>query len=173
MRDLAVSVGLTGPPKLDDPEAVDDHAACAPARKAPCPRLPGARGSSVRVLLVDDAAVFRRVACELLERRGYVVAGQAGCAAEAIACAERVLPDAVLLDVSLPDGNGFAVAARLTRRHPRLAVLLTSARFETRFYALAERSGARGFVPKAQLATVELERFWPELAMVEPARIAG
>ena len=117
--------------------------------------------SSVRVLVVDDAPSFRRVICELLSRRGYRVIGQAGSIAEAIELTERLEPDAVLLDVHLPDGSGFDAAARLTRAHPSLAVLLTSLDFESNFYALADVSGARGFVPKADLAGVEFTMFWP------------
>lgn len=117
--------------------------------------------SPVRVLVVDDAPSFRRVICDLLGRRGYCVVGQAGSATEAIEQAELVKPDAVLLDVHLPDGNGFELAARLTQAHPNLAVLLTSLDFESNFYALADVSGARGFVPKADLAGVEFTIFWP------------
>lgn len=117
--------------------------------------------SSVRVVVVDDAPAFRRVICELLRRRGYEVVGQAASAAEATEMVERLAPDAVLIDVNLPDVNGFALAARLTEAHPALAVLLTSLDFDRNFYALADVSGARGFVPKADLAGVEFTIFWP------------
>ena len=80
--------------------------------------------------------------------------------AQAIAFVERLAPDAVLLDVRLPDANGFELAARLSRARPALAVLLTSGNFDPSFYALADRSGARGFVPKERLALVDLTRFW-------------
>ena len=117
--------------------------------------------SSVRVVVVDDAPAFRRVICELLSRRGYQVVGQAASAAEAIEMTERLSPHAVLIDVNLPDVNGFALAARLTAAHPALAVLLTALDFDSNFYALAEVSGARGFVPKADLAGVDFTIFWP------------
>ena len=117
--------------------------------------------SPVRVLVVDDAPPFRRVICELLSRRGYRVVGEAGSAAEAIEMTERLKPDAVLVDVHLPDSDGFELAARLTRAHPALAVLLTSLDFDSNFYALADLSGARGFVPKTDLAGIEFTIFWP------------
>jgi two-component system response regulator DesR len=72
-----------------------------------------------------------------------------------------VQPDAALLDVRLPDGNGFELAARLAGSYPRLAVLITSSQFDFNFYARADASGARGFVPKSQLARIEFESFWP------------
>jgi CheY-like chemotaxis protein len=113
------------------------------------------------VLIVDDAPGFRRVARELLEQRGYIVAGEADCAAAALEAAERLAPDAVLLDVRLPDGHGFEVAARLTRAESPPAVLLVSVDPHDGRDELVEASGARGFVSKAQLVRAELTRFWP------------
>ena len=67
-----------------------------------------------RVLIVDDHQPFRATARELLEEAGYVVAGEAADAAEALAAVAADAPDAVLLDVQLPDDDGFAVATALT-----------------------------------------------------------
>jgi two-component system, NarL family, response regulator DevR len=112
-------------------------------------------------MIVDDAACYRRIACEVLELRGYEVAGQADSVASALRLAETVEADAALLDVHLPDGSGFDLAVRLKLLRPRLDVLVTSSHVDDRFFALADQSGARGFVPKHQLAQVELEAFWP------------
>ena len=71
------------------------------------------RSVRMRVLIVDDHEPFRAVAREVLERAGYVVAGEAGDAAEALAAVAADAPDAVLLDVQLPDRDGFSVAAEL------------------------------------------------------------
>jgi CheY-like chemotaxis protein len=114
----------------------------------------------VRVLVVDDSAPFRTAARELLRRRGYVVVGEAANAAEAIEAAEQLAPDAVLLDVRLPDGCGFEVSAVLTRARPELAVLLISADDSPPPDRRVEASGARGFVHKCCLAATPLERFW-------------
>jgi DNA-binding NarL/FixJ family response regulator len=121
---------------------------------------------NVHVVIIDDSCACRGVIRELLERRGYEVTGEAGCAAAAIELVERLSPDAVLLDVRLPDGNGFELAARLRERHPGLAILLTSIDFEGGFYALADVSGARGFVPKSQLAQVQFDLFWSNCVQV-------
>jgi DNA-binding NarL/FixJ family response regulator len=117
--------------------------------------------ADLRVLIVDDTTCCRQIVCELLERRGYRIAGEAAGVAAALRLDESIQPDAALLDVHLPDGDGFDLAERLTRSQPGMAVLLTSADFDEHFYARADASGARGFVPKSQLAEVELERFWP------------
>jgi two-component system chemotaxis response regulator CheY len=115
----------------------------------------------MRILIVDDSSCFRRAARALLERRGYEVVGEAVCAADAIEQADRLGPSAVLLDVTLPDGTGFGVAAQLTGRSPAMAVLLTSAEDFGSCYGLAEECGARGFVLKSELARCDLARFWP------------
>lgn len=115
----------------------------------------------VSVLIVDDARPFRRVARDLLERRGYTVVGEADSAATALRLAERLAPDAVLLDVSLRDADGFQVSSILTGADPSPAVLLTSTDVELASYARLTTSGARGLVGKGQLAMTDLGRFWP------------
>ena len=137
-----------------------DGTADAAQALLPPPRTSDLRRRDDRVVIIDDSRMCRAVFRDLLERRGYRVAGEAGCAAAAADLVERVSPDAVLLDVHLPDGNGFELAAQLREQHPDLAILLTSIDFQSNFYALADVSGARGFVPKAQLAHVEFELFW-------------
>ncbi len=117
--------------------------------------------ASVSVLIVDDARPFRRVARDLLERRGYTVVGEADNAVSALRLAERLAPDAILLDVRLRDADGFQVASLLSRADPAPAVLLTSADVDLASYARLNDSGARGLVGKGQLAMTDLDRFWP------------
>ena len=110
------------------------------------------------VLIVDDDAQFRRVAAELLADGGYRVVGEAGSAADGLALAEELRPDAVLLDVNLPDGDGLSVAARLSANDgPR--VLLTSSDAGGTTDRLVRRSGAAGFVPKVDLTYAALDRY--------------
>lgn len=115
----------------------------------------------VRVLVVDDSAPFRCAARELLARRGYVVVGEAETAEKAIEATERLAPDAILLDVHLPDACGFELAAFLIDFRPGVAILLTSADDALAFDGRTEASGARGFVLKGCLAATRLELFWP------------
>jgi DNA-binding NarL/FixJ family response regulator len=114
-----------------------------------------------RVLIVDDEPSFRGMARRVLEWRGYVVAGEADSAASAVAAAERLAPDAVLLDVCLGDDSGFDVACALTHARPELAVLLVSSIDYRRCEPLVRECGARGFLLKSELACAELDDFWP------------
>lgn len=104
------------------------------------------------MLIVDDHASFRSSARLLLESEGFDVVGEAESGAAALEAAARLQPELVLLDVHLPDLDGFAVAARLTGTDPHPQVVLTSSRDGSDFGPLVGRSGARGFVPKSELS---------------------
>src|SRR3954468_13173166 len=104
-----------------------------------------------RVLIVDDHQPFRAVARELLEGAGYVVAGEAADAAEALAAVVAAAPDVVLLDVQLPDGDGFAVATALAADDGP-AVVLISSREAHDYGRRVAACGARGFIPKSKLS---------------------
>ena len=121
----------------------------------------GPSTSAPRVLVVDDEPAFRDAARQLLERRGYAVVGEAGCAASALDAVERFAPEAVLLDVRLGEDDGFEVCRRLTRTRPGLAVLLASTGDYEQCHELVASSGACGFVSKATLLDTDFGRFWP------------
>ena len=104
------------------------------------------------VLIADDHAGFRQSAGRLLEAEGYEVVGEAADGASAVREARRLRPDLVLLDVQLPDADGFDVAARICDGDGAPAVILTSSRDWSDSQALIRRSGARGFVPKSKLS---------------------
>jgi len=103
------------------------------------------------VLIVDDHRPFRAIARKLLEGAGYVVSGEAADAAEALAAVAADAPDAVLLDIQLPDRDGFSVAAVLTRDGGP-AVVLISSREADDYGRRIEACGARGFIPKSKLS---------------------
>ncbi|MDQ3742363.1 MAG: response regulator transcription factor [Actinomycetota bacterium] len=104
------------------------------------------------VLIVDDHPSFRATARLLLEGDGYVVVGEAADGASALRAAAELEPDVVLLDVNLPDLDGFAVAERLTAGGGGPRVVLCSSRDAEDFGDLVAGSGARGFVAKADLS---------------------
>jgi DNA-binding NarL/FixJ family response regulator len=104
------------------------------------------------VLIVDDHPSFRASARRLLEAEGFEVIGEAGDGQTAIAAAQRLQPDLVLLDVQLPDLNGFEVAARLAALGLPSEVVLTSSRNPAEYGRLVTDATVRGFVPKAELS---------------------
>ena len=109
------------------------------------------------VLVVDDNQGFRSRARLLLEAEGCEVVGEAGDGETAIAEARRLEPQVVLLDVQLPDLDGFDVAARLNQLAVPPAVVLTSSRDWSDSAELIDRSGARGFMPKDRLSGARIE----------------
>jgi DNA-binding NarL/FixJ family response regulator len=88
----------------------------------------------------------------MLEAEGYEVVGEAEDGTSGIRTARELRPQVVLLDVQLPDVDGFDVAARLTGDVEAPIVVLTSSRDLDDFNGVLRRSGARGFVPKGELS---------------------
>jgi DNA-binding NarL/FixJ family response regulator len=109
------------------------------------------------VLIIDDHPGFRASARNVLQDGGFVVVGDARDGASGPAAARAMRPAVVLLDVQLPDIDGFQVAARLTSQDDGPAVVLTSSRDASEFGGMVARSGARGFVPKDELSGPALE----------------
>ena len=117
------------------------------------------------VLVVDDDATFRVTVAWLLRGAGLYVVGEAGTAAEAIAAAEELRPDALLVDVELPDESGVVLASRLTRLPWRPRVVLISASRDAVMLDDVRASGADGFIAKEDLPEAPLQRVlagdWP------------
>jgi CheY-like chemotaxis protein len=103
------------------------------------------------VLVVDDHPAFRRLARRLLERGGFAVA-EAATGAEALRDAERLRPDLVLLDIQLPDRDGFSVAGSLKALTDPCPVVLTSSREAADYGDRIRSSDAIAFVPKTELS---------------------
>jgi DNA-binding NarL/FixJ family response regulator len=113
------------------------------------------------VLIVDDHPTFRATARLILEAEGYDVIGEAPDGHTALTEAVRLHPDLVLLDVNLPDTDGFQVARRLTAQHSAPAVVLISSRDSSDFGPLVSGSGARGFISKGDLSGAALAELLP------------
>jgi DNA-binding NarL/FixJ family response regulator len=109
------------------------------------------------VLIVDDSASFRWFARELLDAEGFVVIGEAATGSAAVQAVDRLDPDVVLLDIALPDIDGFDVCAQITRAgRARPAVVLTSSRDVQEYHGRLDSCAARGFLHKASLTGVAL-----------------
>ena len=105
-----------------------------------------------RILIVDDHAGFRSAARRMLEAEGYAVIGEAVDGATGISAARALHPDLVLLDVMLPDRNGFDVVEELTRLTTNTSVVMISSRPASAYRTRLSRTSARGFIFKADLS---------------------
>ena len=105
------------------------------------------------VLVVDDHAEFRSVARAVLESDGFRVVGEAADGAQALASVERLRPSVVLLDIQLPDIDGFAVACLLAEAGAEAPdVVLVSTRPAGTYRRRLATTSARGFLSKADLS---------------------
>jgi CheY-like chemotaxis protein len=114
------------------------------------------RIAPVTILVVDDDATFRKLARLVLAAHGLDVVAEAASVSEARAAAIRVKPDAALVDVELPDGDGFELAGELVALPWRPRVVVTSTNAGNGSTSEARRVGAEEFVSKADLARAPL-----------------
>jgi CheY-like chemotaxis protein len=113
-------------------------------------------GIAASILVVDDDPTFRRLARLLLAAHGLAVVAEAGTVADGLSVAEQVRPTGALVDVELPDGDGFTLARALSGMPWSPRVVVTSAQSGRHFPAEAERNGAEAFVHKADLPRAPL-----------------
>jgi DNA-binding NarL/FixJ family response regulator len=110
------------------------------------------------VLVVDDDSLFRGLARRMLVGAGLLVIGEAATVAAAIAAAGELRPDAALVDIDLPDGDGVSLAHVLSALPWGPSIVLTSTDPNAASAEDVERSGAAAFVPKDELPNAPLRR---------------
>jgi DNA-binding NarL/FixJ family response regulator len=109
-------------------------------------------GMRPRVLIVDDHDGFRATARSMLEGEEFEVVGEAADGWGAVAAISRLRPGVVLLDVNLPDIDGFAVCRYLAALSEPPVVVLISSRPITDLRRRVHESPAVGFLPKHELS---------------------
>lgn len=121
-------------------------------------RLPPVRIRYVRtrILVVDDSPQFRAVAVELLTVRGFEPLGAAADGEQALAAVADTCPDGILLDIGLPGTDGFTLSSSLAAVCPAARIVLTSADVHHVQAKILKACAATAFVPKQELATVDL-----------------
>jgi len=107
---------------------------------------------STTVLIVDDHDDFRSAARAVLEADGYVVVAEAGDGGSGVRLAAELGPSLVLLDIGLPDQDGFAVADKLARLAEPPDVVLISSRDRAAYGRRIDAAPVRGFLSKRQLS---------------------
>lgn len=103
------------------------------------------------VLIVDDDAGFRDLATRILTGWGHRVIGEASSVSEALARAPELRPDTALVDIGLPDGDGFSLTEQLRAMPWPMRVILISSDADQANAGAARRAGASGFLPKDDL----------------------
>lgn len=110
---------------------------------------PDRSGTGLRVVVVDDHAMFRTGVRAEIERAGLVVAAEAEDVESAVSAIIEAEPDVVLLDVHMPGGGGAEVMRRIARRGPATTFLALSVSDAAEDVIGIIRAGARGYVTKS------------------------
>ena len=114
---------------------------------------------SLTLLIVDDHEGLRGFARILLTKEGFEVIGEAADGQTALAAVRALHPDVVLLDIGLPDIDGFEVARRLAQTPGAPRLILTSSRNASDYGQLIANSPAQGFLPKQELSGAAISAF--------------
>jgi two-component system, NarL family, nitrate/nitrite response regulator NarL len=112
----------------------------------------------VRILVVDDHPVVRKGVCSVLaQREDIAVCAQASDGREALRQAMELVPDLVILDVSMPNVDGLAAAKLIKAAVPEVRILMLSVHDGPQIIRAAQAAGADGFLPKTEVGETLLE----------------
>ena len=103
----------------------------------------------IRILVADDHKLFREGLCALLNgAAGTAVVGEAGTGAEAIAQADTLTPDVILMDIMMPDMNGIEATRHILADHPHIGIIMLTMLEDDDSLFAAMCAGARGYILK-------------------------
>jgi DNA-binding NarL/FixJ family response regulator len=102
----------------------------------------------MRIVLVDDHALFRDGVSALVEAWGHTVVGQAANGTDAIALVDRVHPELVLMDVRMPGLSGVETTKQIRTRHPDIAIVMLTVSEDEGDLFSAIKAGAHGYLQK-------------------------
>lgn len=113
----------------------------------------------MQVLIVDDQESFLRLVRRIIDRMpGFQVAGEASDGNTAIKLADELKPDVILMDVNMPNMNGFQAASRILKKHPGIKIVMTSGYDKKDFENLLKEIRVTGFIHKTELNAASLQR---------------
>jgi two-component system response regulator DegU len=103
---------------------------------------------TIRLLLADDHRMLREGLRRSMTEEGFDVVGEASDGAEAVALAGQLLPDVVLMDVTMPEVNGVEATRAIRQKHPQIRVVMLTMHADESVIASAIRAGASGYLVK-------------------------
>ncbi len=103
----------------------------------------------MRVLVADDHPLFRDGIVSLLEAAGFEVVGQVGDGASAVEAAERLSPDLILMDVTMPKLNGIQALSKIKEKKPEVEVVMLTVSDDDEDLSAAAQAGASGYLLKS------------------------
>jgi two-component system response regulator NreC len=106
----------------------------------------------MRILIADDHPTARRYIREALEEEGWEVCGEAATGREAIGMTAELKPDIVVLDLSMPEGNGLEAAREIHKEFPDTEILILTMHDASELTLAAVALGARACLPKHELS---------------------
>ncbi len=110
--------------------------------------MPSETAGAIRVLIVDDHAVVREGIRQVLSNADFEVVGEASGGIEAIALAQSLQPDVVVLDLSMPDLPGLEAAPRIRKVAPEAAILVLSIHDHPEYVLRSIEAGTQGYLRK-------------------------
>ena len=120
------------------------------AKRAANPLGRHTESEDLKILIVDDHEALRAGVRTVLENHGFEVCGEAADGQEALARAQQLRPDLVILDITMPVLDGFSAAREIHKRLPGVGILLLSMHESASMVNVAKSSGARGYVAKSE-----------------------
>ncbi len=119
----------------------------------------GRRAFMFGIMIVDDQESFRKRTRDVVEMEGdFRVVAEAGDGREALNLVEQHNPDLVVMDVQMPEMNGFEATRLIHERNPNVNVALVSMHGEEQYTRMAEEVGAMAFIPKKDLSAETLRQ---------------
>lgn len=109
------------------------------------------------VLIVDDSRTSRRVLKDILERAGYKIAGEAINGKEGVEMYERLRPDIVTMDITMPEMDGIEALRTIKKEHPEAVIIMVTAAGQKDKMMEAVKIGAAEFVAKPFVEETVLE----------------
>jgi DNA-binding NarL/FixJ family response regulator len=111
--------------------------------------MPEVSSDVIRILVIDDHVILREGVVSLIQAQpDFRVVGEAGSVAEATAKAEKLAPDLILMDYTLPDGTGLDATEAILKIQPDAKVVFLTVRDSDDALFSAIRIGAKGYLPK-------------------------